>query len=78
MDAAVDRLLQAIERKERVVLYGDYDVDGVTSLTILTPRAEGLRLQRRGVFSRIVSMRVTVSARMVLLVVSRSTRRNCS
>jgi single-stranded-DNA-specific exonuclease len=36
MSAAVDRLLQAIARKERVVLYGDYDVDGVTSLTILT------------------------------------------
>jgi single-stranded-DNA-specific exonuclease len=36
MDRAVDRLLAAIERKERVVLYGDYDVDGVTSLTLLT------------------------------------------
>jgi single-stranded-DNA-specific exonuclease len=36
MAAAVDRLLAAIARKERVVLYGDYDVDGVTSLTILT------------------------------------------
>ena len=36
MDAAVVRLLAAIEKRERIVLYGDYDVDGVTSLTILT------------------------------------------
>lgn len=36
MDAAVNRLLLAIERKERIALYGDYDVDGVTSLTILS------------------------------------------
>ncbi len=36
MDAAIERLLLAIARKEKIVLYGDYDVDGVTSLTILT------------------------------------------
>jgi single-stranded-DNA-specific exonuclease len=35
MDAAVDRIFQAIDRQERVVLYGDYDVDGITSLTLL-------------------------------------------
>jgi len=36
MDAAVVRILAAVERRERIVLYGDYDVDGVTSLTLLT------------------------------------------
>ena len=35
MPAAVERLLAAIDRKERIVLYGDYDVDGVTSLALL-------------------------------------------
>jgi single-stranded-DNA-specific exonuclease len=35
MDAAVDRLLAAIERRERIVIYGDYDVDGVTSSALL-------------------------------------------
>lgn len=35
MEAAVDRLLLAADRGERVVLYGDYDVDGVSSLTLL-------------------------------------------
>lgn len=35
MRAAVERTLQAIDQREKVVLYGDYDVDGVTSLAIL-------------------------------------------
>ena len=36
MHAAVDRLLIAIENRERIALFGDYDVDGVTSLTVLS------------------------------------------
>jgi single-stranded-DNA-specific exonuclease len=32
---AVDRIFEAIDRKERIVLYGDYDVDGVTSIAML-------------------------------------------
>ncbi len=40
MAAAVARILQAIDRHERITLYGDYDVDGVTSLALL---AEVLR-----------------------------------
>lgn len=35
MDRAVARLKKAIEKKERVCIYGDYDVDGVTATTIL-------------------------------------------
>ena len=35
MDAAVRRILKAIDRRERTVLFGDYDVDGVTSLALL-------------------------------------------
>lgn len=35
MDKAVSRVRQAREKKERVLIFGDYDVDGVTSLTIL-------------------------------------------
>ncbi len=34
MRAACERILAAVDRKERVVLYGDYDVDGVTSLAL--------------------------------------------
>jgi single-stranded-DNA-specific exonuclease len=35
MDIAVDRILGAIARKERIAIHGDYDVDGVTSTVIL-------------------------------------------
>lgn len=35
MGAAVDRILRALDARERIVLYGDYDVDGVTSLALL-------------------------------------------
>lgn len=35
MGAAVDRILAAIARKERIGIHGDYDVDGITSTVIL-------------------------------------------
>jgi single-stranded-DNA-specific exonuclease len=35
MPLAVDRILRAIERRERIAIHGDYDVDGVTSTVIL-------------------------------------------
>jgi single-stranded-DNA-specific exonuclease len=35
MKAAVDRLDAAIERKEGILIYGDYDVDGTTAIVIL-------------------------------------------
>ena len=34
MDAAVRRIRRAVEEKERIVIYGDYDVDGVTSVSL--------------------------------------------
>ena len=40
MREAVSRILDALQRRERIVLFGDYDVDGVTSLALL---AEMLR-----------------------------------
>jgi single-stranded-DNA-specific exonuclease len=36
MDAAVDRILVALENGERILVYGDYDVDGTTSTALLT------------------------------------------
>ena len=35
MQKAVDRIFQSIDRHETIVLYGDYDVDGVTSVALL-------------------------------------------
>jgi single-stranded-DNA-specific exonuclease len=44
VDAAVKRILAAVDGRESVVIYGDYDVDGVSSLTLLCSvlRAYGL------------------------------------
>lgn len=35
MDIAVDRLNDAIGRKERIMVYGDYDVDGCTAVALI-------------------------------------------
>lgn len=35
MEKAVLRIISAIEKKEPIVVYGDYDVDGITSVSIL-------------------------------------------
>jgi single-stranded-DNA-specific exonuclease len=45
MDRAVERLLEAHERQEPFVIFGDYDVDGVTATALLTEffRALGWR-----------------------------------
>lgn len=36
MDIAVDRISAAIEKQEKIAVYGDYDVDGITSTCLLT------------------------------------------
>jgi len=35
IESAVRRLKQAIEKKEKITIYGDYDVDGITGVSIL-------------------------------------------
>lgn len=35
MEIAVQRIIKAIENKEKIIIYGDYDVDGITSITVL-------------------------------------------
>lgn len=45
MERAVRRLLEARARREQVVLFGDYDVDGVTSTALLTELLGGLGWQ---------------------------------
>ncbi|MDP8299214.1 MAG: DHH family phosphoesterase, partial [Candidatus Tantalella remota] len=42
MDRGVDRVKKAIENKEKILIYGDYDVDGVTSTAILAKTMESL------------------------------------
>ena len=35
MDKAVNEIIKAIDEKQKVIIYGDYDVDGITSITVL-------------------------------------------
>ncbi len=35
MEVAVERIIKAINEKEKIIIYGDYDVDGITSVTVL-------------------------------------------
>ncbi len=35
MDLAIDRIQQAISKQENIMVYGDYDVDGTTSVSLL-------------------------------------------
>lgn len=46
IDLAVERILHAVDSKERICIYGDYDVDGVSSIAVLrtTLEAYGLEL----------------------------------
>ena len=42
MQKAVDRINLAIDKNERILVYGDYDADGVTSTTILVQTLQKL------------------------------------
>ena len=35
MEKAVLRMIKAIKKREKVMIYGDYDVDGITSISVL-------------------------------------------
>lgn len=52
LEAAVDRLLRALRGKERVIVLGDYDVDGVCSTAILVSLLRRLGLSPRYVVPR--------------------------
>ena len=45
MNVAIERIIKAIKNNEKVVIYGDYDVDGITSVTVLKSFLEELGLK---------------------------------
>ncbi len=45
MEKAVERILLARKRKEKVVIFGDYDVDGITSSAILSELFNKLKIE---------------------------------
>ncbi len=49
MQSAVERILQALDNEELVVVYGDFDADGVTSTVLLLEAFWGLGFSKRSV-----------------------------
>lgn len=52
MDKAIDRIVEAIEKKEKIVIYGDYDADGITSTTILKRFFKDLKVEVRNIHTK--------------------------
>ncbi|MFH1791780.1 MAG: single-stranded-DNA-specific exonuclease RecJ, partial [Candidatus Omnitrophota bacterium] len=42
MERAVSRIREAMDKREKVLIYGDYDVDGITSVALLKKVLDGL------------------------------------
>lgn len=47
MDAAVNRILEAVENKQSIVVYGDYDIDGITASTVMVETIRSLGHEAR-------------------------------
>jgi len=47
MDAAVRRICQAAERREKILIYGDYDVDGAVAVVILDAALKRIGVEAR-------------------------------
>lgn len=46
MQAAVDRLVVAREKQEKITIYGDYDIDGLTATTLLIDALESFGFEQ--------------------------------
>jgi len=44
MDKAVERIITAVKKSQKIMVHGDYDVDGVTSLSLLYRNLTGIGL----------------------------------
>jgi single-stranded-DNA-specific exonuclease len=47
MDTAVSRIEQAIDNEETIIIYGDFDADGVTSTVLLTEALRGMGAEKK-------------------------------
>jgi single-stranded-DNA-specific exonuclease len=63
MKNAADRIFQSIDRQETVVLFGDYDVDGVTSVALLQRTLKAFGADVRA-FSIVEPLRLTGSGKL--------------
>lgn len=55
MEKSVNRIIQAIENKEKIIIYGDYDADGITSIIVL----KKFLLERGAVVSEYIPNRLS-------------------
>ena len=63
MRPAVDRLLAAVARRERIAIHGDYDVDGITATVILRRAHRAARRQRSCISCPTASRTATACSR---------------
>lgn len=54
MEKAVQRIIKALEKNEKILIYGDYDVDGITSITVL----KKFLLERKAIVSEYIPNRL--------------------
>ena len=47
MDRAVERIQRAIDKEETIIVYGDFDADGVTATVLLTEALRGMGVARQ-------------------------------
>lgn len=52
MEKAVQRIIQAIESNEKTIIFGDYDVDGITSSTVLKSFLKDRGLEVRKLYTK--------------------------
>lgn len=50
MEKAIDRLLAAHKKQEKITIYGDYDIDGLTATTVLLDALESFGFSRVDAF----------------------------
>jgi single-stranded-DNA-specific exonuclease len=74
MDKAVVRVLKALENKEKILIYGDNDVDGITGTTLLTEFFEYLGVP---VFSYI-SNRIALNQSLIMDALSYASSKGCT
>ena len=52
MEKAVQRIIKAIENNEKTIIFGDYDVDGITSSMVLKSFLKDRGLEVRKLYSQ--------------------------
>lgn len=74
MDIAVARVLKALQNKEKILVYGDNDVDGITGATLLTEFFEYLGSPALAY----ISNRISLNKSLMLDAVNYATQNQCT